>query len=329
VTAALVAVAHPDDEVLGFAGVIARLQSDGRRVRVAVLTNGDSRPASRLPLGFCGAQRGIPSRIARFGTCRNRETVGAAAVLGLHWSLDARASDVLFLGYPNFALETIARRHEPWEADASALHHTYALGRNWRSCDGDLRFLLDGRHSRLCNSSLAADVDALLEITAPTDIYTHAEFDGHPDHAETHRQLLAAVRRLRMPVTVHSTLIHPQGSAKRMHASALEWPNPAQAHVPTPFDRFTPQLGFEPPPLGVGCSPTRAWGPLGAPTELVAVPESMYDTDPSRNLKWRAISQHRSQIVCRPGADGELHPSCGYMRAFVKRHEFFWTDDQP
>ena len=39
--------------------------------------------------------------------------------------------------------------------------------------------------------------------------------------------------------------------------------------------------------------------------------------DEASNLKWRAIACHASQV--------ELGPvSAGYLRAFVRRHEFFW-----
>ena len=313
----LVVVAHPDDEALGFAGVIAHHRAAGRRVRVAVVTNGDATSYGRLPLRFCGAPRGRGASIARFGTCRNRETVDAMQLLGLMWSLEAKASDVLFLGYPNYALETIAAAGEPWTDDATGLHQTYALGASWRSCDGDLRYLVDGRHSKLSAADLDADVRLLLELTEPADVYTHVDFDGHPDHAETSRRVTAALDALGMEATVHATLIHPESSGGRMFDSANEWPNPADAEVSSPFDRFTPQLGFEPPPP--------SWGPLGAPNELVEVPAAMADLDPARNLKWQVISRHASQIVCRPNRDGTFHASCGYMRAFVKRHEFFWT----
>ena len=51
----------------------------------------------------------------------------------------------------------------------------------------------------------------------------------------------------------------------------------------------------------------------------------MQAAEPDRNLKWRAIARYASQIDCTRRDDGSYHASCGYMRAFVKRHEFFWT----
>jgi len=314
----LVVVAHPDDEALGFAGVIARARSEGRRVFVAIVTNGDDRPHGRLPLRFCGAPRGRPARVARQGIRRGSETLAATALLGLRHSRDPEDSDVFLLGYPNYGLETIARADVPWTGDAAALHHTYAAGGAGR-CDGDLSYLLRRRHSQLCAPDLARDLDDLLNLAAASDVYTHVEFDGHPDHVEVHRQVVAALRRGGRPSTVHATLIHPAGTRDRMYESAYEWPNPAQEGLATPKERFSPHLDFTPP------GPDGSWGPLGPPDEVVEVPPSMQDPDPAINLKWQVITSYASQIDCREDGQHSVHPSCGYMRAFAKRVEFFWT----
>jgi LmbE family N-acetylglucosaminyl deacetylase len=316
----LVVVAHPDDEALGFAGVIARSRAEGKRVVVAVVTNGDFQGRGRLPLRYAQAPRGWPARVAYLGLTRNRETVAAMSLLGLRWALDAAASDILFLGYPNGSLTAIEASSEPWSGDFAQLHHTYALERGVFRHGGDFRFLVSGRHSRLCAEDLAADIATLLELVQPAEVYTHAEFDGHPDHAETFRLVRRALNELSLPAMLRTTLIHPEGTMSRMPESANEWPNPSAAAVATPFDRFTPLLEFEPPPVAGGFE----WGPLGQPDELVDVPREMLDPDPRRNLKWQVIARHRSQIVCKPDRSGAYHPSCGYMRAFVKRHEFFW-----
>jgi LmbE family N-acetylglucosaminyl deacetylase len=320
-SSALVVVAHPDDEALGFAGVIARAKREGRRVRVAIVTNGDNRALGRLPLRFCGAPRGHAARIARLGVRRGRESVEAMRLLGLSFSQDPAKSDIFFLGYPNYGLETIAGATGPWTGDATGLHRTYAAGGRWGRGDGDFGYLLRRRHSRLCPQDLERDLDALVDLTRPSDVYTHAEFDGHPDHSEVHRQVVAALRRRHQAAMMHSTLIHPAGTRDRMYESAYEWPNPAQDEVASPIDRFTPQLDFTPPPNGSGLS----WGPLGPPDEVVEVPAALQDPDPERNLKLQAIMSYTTQLDCRKKANGSFHPSCGYLRAFAKRSEFFWT----
>jgi len=317
----LIVVAHPDDEALGFAGVIARARSEGLRTKVAVVTNGDSpRPGRGLPCR--GAAAGPQAGTVRYGLRRARETVSAMSCLGLRWHPDLRRSDLYLLGYRNGLLQTMLEGGAV--DDPTGLGVTYAptAGRLGRWQRGDLRFRRERRHAPLTASDLAADLDSLLELADPADVYTHAAFDGHPDHAEVHRQLIAALKRRGSAVSLHTTLIHPESSTDRMYESALEWPNPADGEG-GPFARFTPDLGFDPPPVDGGYG----WGPLGPPDELVEVPETMRSSDPDANLKWQVISRYASQISCGERADGTRHPSCGYLRAFVKRHEFFWRSE--
>jgi hypothetical protein len=64
---------------------------------------------------------------------------------------------------------------------------------------------------------------------------------------------------------------------------------------------------------------------MGGPNEVVEVPASMRSADEAANEKWQAIARHESLIDCTN--PGEYHVSCGYMRAFAKRSEFFWRYD--
>jgi LmbE family N-acetylglucosaminyl deacetylase len=247
------------------------------------------------------------------------------ALLGLRWSADPARSDVVLLGYPNLRLTAIADADEPIATDESGLHRTWAARGDGGGCDGDLRHLLDGGHGELTRRSLAADLDALVAGARPSDVYTHAVFDGHPDHAEVNRQVVAALERGGFAGTLHATLIHPDGTATCMGPSARQWPNPATVGD-DPFARFTPALDVTAPPVPPcgGQASGASWGPEGAPHELVEVPDTMRDPDPAHNLKWRVIASYASQIDCTKHG-GTHHASCGYMRAFVKRHEFFWT----
>jgi hypothetical protein len=47
------------------------------------------------------------------------------------------------------------------------------------------------------------------------------------------------------------------------------------------------------------------------------VPEDMRRPDEATNLKWQAIACHESQVEL-----GGV--SAGYLRGFVRSHEFFW-----
>ncbi len=109
-----------------------------------------------------------------------------------------------------------------------------------------------------------------------------------------------------------------------MHAAAV-WPNPALQNN-NPFARFTPAASFTAPPAPL-CdfdATGSSWGPEGAPDESVVVPTAMQALTEASNLKWQVISRYATQINCTQSG-GEYHVNCGYMRAFVKRNEFFWT----
>jgi LmbE family N-acetylglucosaminyl deacetylase len=249
-------------------------------------------------------------------------------VLGLAPAATVEASQVFLLGYPNMGLTAIANAEQPYTGDPSGLHRTYAEDddANGATCNGDLRFRVDGRHAPLTAAAFAADMDTLLALAQPSDVYTHAEFDGHPDHVAVARAVDAAIRRSGRPVKRWATVMHPEGTADCMGPSAREWPNPAEWDV-EPLARFTPALDVTPPPLPP-CRDDRrpgGWGAAGPPDTLVEVPPSMQATALDANLKWKVLSQYASQIDCNRDAQGRVHPSCGYIRAFVKRHEFFWT----
>ena len=287
---------------------------------VLALSCGGGRP--------CGIAPGAASRAAARGLRRGAESVAALEVLGLHWSADPHRSDVFLLGYPDLGLTHIAAAGSSWADDPTGLHHTYGedfdgIG---ETCNGDLHQLLDGRHAELTARMLATDLDAVLDLTQPADVYTHVGFDGHPDHAEVSRQVAAALARSRRSAVLHAMLIHPPGTGDCMALSAERWPNPPLGDN-GPFARFTPAIDVTPPPLPACATGAQgaSWGPLGPPDELLEVPPEMQAAEPDRNLKWRAIAHYTSQVDCTRRDDGGYPASCGYMRAFVKRHEFFWT----
>src|SRR5262245_55481242 len=125
--------------------------------------------------GPCGVAQGAASRSVARGLSREAETVAAMQVLGLRWSADPHRSEVFFLGYPDLGLTDIAAAESTWTEDAAGLHHTYGEDFDGRgeTCNGDLHHLLEGRHAELTARMLAADLDAVIDLTRPADLYTH------------------------------------------------------------------------------------------------------------------------------------------------------------
>ena len=179
-------MAHQDDEALGFAGIIQQAHAAGRKVYVAIGTNGEA-VLSGTESGYCGAAVGNAATNAAYAMRRSQETVDAMGLLGLHRTPSLLTTDIIFLGYPGNGLDEIAQTNgTSWQGDPAGLHRTYGAdfdGSN-ATCNGDFRFLLSGVHSNLTAEAMAADMESLLAVTNPSDVYTHAGFDGHVDHAK-------------------------------------------------------------------------------------------------------------------------------------------------
>ena len=342
----LVIVAHPDDETLGAAGVIESALAAGRPVYVAVVTNGATAgSAGSSSTAVCGAATGTPSGVALLGLTRERESESALAYLGggttvgtglIPWTNSLVSTHVVFLGYPDGGGTTsqgIAGISQGLSVSDDAGIGTYADSGDStnHNCNGDYHFLRFGTHGSFTQASLQGDISDVIDQVRPGDIYTHVVFDGHPDHAAVARDVLQAVQTLGLTTTVHGTLIHHLEQAGCLAASAWFWPNPEQ--VSDPAARATPSLPFLAPPLFAGAPSSHCpastsdtpvgsdWGPWGAPNEIDPVPADMALTDLTQNHKWQAISKYHTQMSGCPANVA----SCGYLYAFIKSDEFFWT----
>ncbi|MGZ6687753.1 MAG: PIG-L family deacetylase [Solirubrobacteraceae bacterium] len=341
----LVIVAHPDDETLGAAGVIQSVAA-GRPVYVAVVTNGATAgSAGSSSTAVCGAATGTPSGVALLGLTRERESEAAMTYLGggtsvgtgsIPWTNSLVSTHVFFLGYPDGGGTTsqgIAGISQGLSVSDDAGIGTYADSGDStnHNCNGDYHFLVHGSHGSFTQASLQGDISDVIDQVRPGDIYTHVVFDGHPDHAAVARDVLQAVQTLGLTTTVHGTLIHHLEQAGCLAASAWFWPNPEQ--VSDPAARATPDDPFLAPPLFAGAPSSHCpastsdtpvgsdWGPWGAPNEIDPVPADMALTDLTQNHKWQAISKYHTQMSGCPANVA----SCGYLYAFIKSDEFFWS----
>ncbi len=339
----LVIAAHPDDETLGAAGVIEAAVKSGRPVYVAVVTNGATAGGSGTSSTVvCGAATGTPSGVALRGITRERESEAAMSYLGtvggssIPWTTSLVSTHVFFLGYPDGGGTTdqgIAGISQGLSVSDDAGIGTFADSGDStnQACNGDYHYLVNGTHAALTQTNLQADISNLIARVQPGDVYMHVVFDGHPDHAAVAREVLQAVQALGLTTTVHATLIHHLEQAGCLSLSAWFWPNPVQGSDPAA--RSTPGQPFLAPPLFAGAPSSHCpastsdtpvgldWGPWGAPNETVPVPADMTLTDLTQNTKWQAISKYQTQVSACPSNVA----SCGFMHAFVKSDEFFWT----
>ena len=92
---------HPDDEVMGCAGVIQQALAKGRNVRVVFTTNGDGYPLAAAMLLGKPEPEVTRDDLARLGATRKDESIAAATVLGVD------AARLVFLGYPDGAMAKV------------------------------------------------------------------------------------------------------------------------------------------------------------------------------------------------------------------------------
>lgn len=99
----LILAPHPDDEVLGCAGIIQKAVSKGLPVRIAFFTYGDNNEWA-----FAVYRKHpvfMPKAVRKMGLIRHDEAIAAAKELGLS------PGDLVFLGYPDFGTFDIWSKH--------------------------------------------------------------------------------------------------------------------------------------------------------------------------------------------------------------------------
>ncbi|MFN8060722.1 MAG: PIG-L family deacetylase [Vicinamibacterales bacterium] len=165
----LVVVAHPDDEVLGAGGLIARTKATGAAVLVVVVTSGDG-----FPEGVELEDRmshPTPQHYRQYGKLREGESIAATRLLGLS------ADEVTFLGFPDGGLCELAS------------HYASARG---AFLSPYTRRMRPPPRERVIPGSTYRGIDVRLEIERivtgfrPTVVVLPAGADEHPDHCSTY-----------------------------------------------------------------------------------------------------------------------------------------------
>jgi LmbE family N-acetylglucosaminyl deacetylase len=327
---ALVVLApHPDDETLGFAGLIDAYLRAGKPVSVVVVTDGDAYcEACRFWKNgsvagpMCTAQElsnlATPE-IDSFAEVRRSESVAAARILGL--------PAPRFLGYPDTGLGAAWRNLGAAKPAEPLRRSDFSLCASCESCGYG-----EGSPTALSAETLTASLREII-AAAPAGalIATTHWLDGHPDHAA----LGSFVRRLNgelaSPHAVAYAVIHAR--TKNTANADCWYPAPAAADCPCMNDeaRALADPGWIARSAGVRFQPSL---PAALPADAdygeakqLCLPERLYAGDDA--VKLRAIRAYASQFgrLSRQGS----HPAAldgiidchGYLTAFVRRSETF------
>jgi LmbE family N-acetylglucosaminyl deacetylase len=308
----LVFAPHPDDETIGFGGLLRDAVVNGTRVHVVVVTDGDAYvdacyfwkngcPRGSCPPGAGPVSECTPGDLAEFGLVRRQESIAALRLLGVP------EGAVTFWGYPDSKLADM-RAHPDSVIQALSSNRTSTTGKPFR-----------GR-------SVEEDVEEALLLYPRATIYTTHARDGHRDHSalagfvQDARRSIAAVSGERH--VCYWALIHDP------HSGSMGWPPPACTWGADEFTlrelRYTPTAALPAPPEIEGAPIVFAmreemWNPSSRTPPLLREAFDLYKTEYGG-----VVRGGRS-----PGAYTGCLDASGYLLSFVKRNHLFWEAPAP
>ncbi len=200
----LVLAPHPDDEVLGTAGILQRAVSMNIPVKVVFFTYGDSNQWSFLL--YRKHPVFIPKAVENMGLVRRDEAISAASILGV------KRDDLIFLGYPDFGTMNIWSAH--WN-DRKPLRSMFTRVKKV-PYQGALR---PGAPYK--GEEILRDLRSVLHAFKPTKIFLSHPADHNGDHLSLYLFTRVALwdEGMENNVALYPYLIHYVG-----------WPKPFGFH---------------------------------------------------------------------------------------------------
>ncbi len=205
---------HCDDETLGCGGLLATAKSNGAKVRVVLITNGDG---YRIGVARAyGTIRVTPEMCIRYAYHRQKETLLALSKLGI------KADEITFLGYPDRGISALWT--EFWSSDTLYVSNATKTSRSPYA--NSLT-----PNAPYCGESLSRDIERILITEKPTIVYAPHPFDDHPDHYASYCFVAAAIAQL--------SLEKPDLASRIRLLTYLvhrgDWPVPRGDHINEPL----------------------------------------------------------------------------------------------
>ncbi|MHB1078972.1 MAG: PIG-L deacetylase family protein [Prosthecobacter sp.] len=168
----LVIAPHPDDEVIGCAGVMLQALEQHKHVGVVVITSGDGYPA--LAAAAVKKDRDLltAADFISAGALRQQHSVRALARLGV------LKDGLIFLGYPDSGLEKIYTMDgsTPFRQMFTQKSATYGV------TAPDYHSTVHGQPAPYLKANVVADIAEIIRNRHPREIYVTHETDTHGDH---------------------------------------------------------------------------------------------------------------------------------------------------
>lgn len=259
---------HPDDEVIGCAGVIMQGLASRARVKVVAITSGDGFPAAAAGVTHKRVDQVGAEDFFALSRFRQMQSRTALRILG------GRADDLILLGYPDGELGNLYESTDDKviRQQFTRKNETYAL------IEKDYHTSVHGKPAAYRRSSVLGDLVELLTTLQPTEIYVTDGTDGHIDHRAAFWFLRDAAKKVGYQGAFYTYLVH----------GLPAWPFPAGV---------TPSLPFESRKVdGVVVPRGLPWPP----------PRRVPLTRAQAERKLRAIQAHNIPVVGMPEHQSEM-----------------------
>lgn len=168
----LIIAPHPDDEVIGCAGVILRTLEAKKRVTVVILTNGDGHVALTAAVAKKEREQLTPEDFIKAGALRQGHSIAAMKRLGVP------REDLIFLGYPDGGLEKM------WQMDGSAAFRQMLTQKRetYGVTAPDYHTAAHGKPAPYVKANVVADLAEIIRTRKPQEVFVSHESDKHGDH---------------------------------------------------------------------------------------------------------------------------------------------------
>ena len=206
----LVIAPHPDDEVIGCAGVMLQALEQKRRVGVVVITSGDGYPALAAVVARKEIGQLVPIDFLQAGALRQRHSAGAMARIGVP------QDELIFLGYPDSGLEKIYSM-----AGSTAFQQPFTQkNATYGVTVPDYHSTVHGRPAPYLKASVVGDLAEIIRDRQPKEIYVTHEADTHGDHRAAFWLVRDAIRAANYQGDFFTYVVHgappPQPANRRV-----------------------------------------------------------------------------------------------------------------
>lgn len=327
----LVLAPHPDDETLGFGGLVSAYLAQDKPVQVVVVTDGDAYceacrfwKSGSVHGPTCGAadlSNFATAEVDSFAEVRRGETAAAAAILG--------ARPPALLGYPDTGLAAAWRNREQGEPAKKLRRSDFSACSDCETCAGGYG---EGPETELSAATLAESLASRLAATTErTLVATTHWLDGHGDHAALGSFVRALNGELAKPRAVAYAVIHAHTPKGTSHADCW-YPGPQAVACPCAVETCADadpawisslrQHRLHPSWPG-GLPDDADYGPA----RHLCLPEALYQGEGAKKLA--AIRAYKSQLgfLAREGELPERRAGIidcnGYLIAFARHTEAF------